>query len=281
MQCQSDRAVWSPDRGFSLRAVDTASTPGFEGGKAAAAARTAPRRRPARDAAGAAVRREPIRRSARGAAGAAGDGHGGQGRCHRARRRRRRPAGRAASTAFKKPTDEELSHDFLWRVRKQLPQPGHHRRLRPVALRGRAHRPGARSGRAGDDRGRYAADRRLRGAVAAAGTTIDQGHAAHLPRGTEARGWPPAWTDPTSTGSTTPATWTSARSGRSTRTRTSSPSSAPRTERGALVRRSGRPQVVRAPRGAAVAPGCAGLAGAAVAAAGLRRRGRAGPLAAS
>ncbi|HEY0260261.1 MAG TPA: PPK2 family polyphosphate kinase [Lacisediminihabitans sp.] len=26
--------------------------------------------------------------------------------------------------AFKKPTPEELSHDFLWRVRRQLPQPG-------------------------------------------------------------------------------------------------------------------------------------------------------------
>ena len=27
-------------------------------------------------------------------------------------------------TAFKKPTEEELSHDFLWRIRKRLPQPG-------------------------------------------------------------------------------------------------------------------------------------------------------------
>jgi PPK2 family polyphosphate:nucleotide phosphotransferase len=27
-------------------------------------------------------------------------------------------------TAFKKPTDEELAHDFLWRVEKRLPQPG-------------------------------------------------------------------------------------------------------------------------------------------------------------
>ncbi|MCU1558347.1 MAG: phosphate--nucleotide phosphotransferase [Microbacteriaceae bacterium] len=26
--------------------------------------------------------------------------------------------------AFKKPTDEELAHDFLWRVRRQLPTPG-------------------------------------------------------------------------------------------------------------------------------------------------------------
>ena len=28
-------------------------------------------------------------------------------------------------TAFKKPTDEELAHDFLWRIRKRLPPPGH------------------------------------------------------------------------------------------------------------------------------------------------------------
>jgi PPK2 family polyphosphate:nucleotide phosphotransferase len=27
-------------------------------------------------------------------------------------------------TAFKKPTDEERAHDFLWRIRKQLPPPG-------------------------------------------------------------------------------------------------------------------------------------------------------------
>jgi PPK2 family polyphosphate:nucleotide phosphotransferase len=27
-------------------------------------------------------------------------------------------------TAFKKPTEEELAHDFLWRIRKRLPSPG-------------------------------------------------------------------------------------------------------------------------------------------------------------
>jgi len=27
-------------------------------------------------------------------------------------------------TAFKKPTDEELAHDFLWRVEQRLPEPG-------------------------------------------------------------------------------------------------------------------------------------------------------------
>jgi PPK2 family polyphosphate:nucleotide phosphotransferase len=28
-------------------------------------------------------------------------------------------------TSFKKPTEEELAHDFLWRVEKQTPEPGH------------------------------------------------------------------------------------------------------------------------------------------------------------
>jgi polyphosphate kinase 2 (PPK2 family) len=34
------------------------------------------------------------------------------------------PAG-VRITSFKKPTDEELSHDFLWRIDKALPPPGH------------------------------------------------------------------------------------------------------------------------------------------------------------
>jgi PPK2 family polyphosphate:nucleotide phosphotransferase len=29
-----------------------------------------------------------------------------------------------ALTAFKKPTDEELAHDFLWRIERRLPEPG-------------------------------------------------------------------------------------------------------------------------------------------------------------
>ena len=49
--------------------------------------------------------------------------------------------------SFKAPTDEEKTHDFLWRIRKQLPPVGDDRRLRPLALRGRADPPGARSSR--------------------------------------------------------------------------------------------------------------------------------------
>jgi PPK2 family polyphosphate:nucleotide phosphotransferase len=36
-------------------------------------------------------------------------------------------------TSFKAPTKEELEHDFLWRIRKELPEPGH------VAIFNRSH----------------------------------------------------------------------------------------------------------------------------------------------
>ena len=39
---------------------------------------------------------------------------------------------------------EELAHDYLWRVHRQVPRQGRDRDLQPVALRGGAHRPGAR-----------------------------------------------------------------------------------------------------------------------------------------
>ena len=52
------------------------------------------------------------------------------------------PAG-VKITSFKGPTKEELSHDFLWRIRKAVPERGDRRGVRPVALRGRADRPGA------------------------------------------------------------------------------------------------------------------------------------------
>ena len=48
-------------------------------------------------------------------------------------------------TSFKAPTEEELRHDFLWRIRRALPEAGLRRGLRPLALRGRADRPGARA----------------------------------------------------------------------------------------------------------------------------------------
>src|SRR4051812_36898093 len=42
----------------------------------------------------------------------------------------------AQVSAFKEPTPEERRHSFLWRINKRLPEPGHDRCLRPLALRG-------------------------------------------------------------------------------------------------------------------------------------------------
>ena len=49
--------------------------------------------------------------------------------------------------AFKAPSEEERAHDFLWRIERELPRAGHHRDLRPLAVRGRAHRSGQQAGR--------------------------------------------------------------------------------------------------------------------------------------
>ena len=47
-------------------------------------------------------------------------------------------------TAFGVPTEEERKHHYLWRIRRALPAGRAHRRVRPLALRGRAGGPGAR-----------------------------------------------------------------------------------------------------------------------------------------
>ena len=49
--------------------------------------------------------------------------------------------------AFKAPTEEERAHPFLWRIERAAAGAGHDRDLRPLALRGRADRPGAPAGR--------------------------------------------------------------------------------------------------------------------------------------
>ena len=49
--------------------------------------------------------------------------------------------------SFKAPTSTELAHDYLWRVHAALPVRGDHRRLQPLALRGRRHCPHARRSR--------------------------------------------------------------------------------------------------------------------------------------
>ena len=57
-------------------------------------------------------------------AGAAGHGHRRQGRRHQARRRRRSARSACSTRRSRQPTKEEKQHDFLWRIRKQLPPPG-------------------------------------------------------------------------------------------------------------------------------------------------------------
>ena len=75
--------------------------------------------------------------------------------------------------AFKKPTEEELAHDFLWRVEKQVPPAGQDRGVRPVPLRGRADRAGcARSRRAEEIERRYGAINDFEADVAGRGIRI-------------------------------------------------------------------------------------------------------------
>ena len=49
-------------------------------------------------------------------------------------------------TGFGVPTEEELAHDFLWRIHAHTPGRGPHRHLQPQPLRGRAGGPGAGAG---------------------------------------------------------------------------------------------------------------------------------------
>ncbi len=74
--------------------------------------------------------------------------------------------------SFGKPTEEELAHDFLWRIEKQSADSGAHRGVRPVALRGRPHRPGARPGATGRVGQALWPHQRLREGLVDDGTTI-------------------------------------------------------------------------------------------------------------
>ena len=82
-------------------------------------------------------------RRARGARRPAGDGHERQGRHDQARDAIVNPLG-CRVQAFKVPTEEELAHDFLWRVHRHTPARGMMTHLQPLALRGRARRARAR-----------------------------------------------------------------------------------------------------------------------------------------
>ncbi len=122
------------------------------------------------------------RLAASGAARAAGDGHLRQGRRAPPHRRPRRPPGRqdhqlqgADGRGAQAPLPVA---DPQRRARARL-----RRRLRPLALRGRPHRPRARPGRAGHDREPLRPDQRLRGRAGRRGRGDHQVHAPRLGRG--------------------------------------------------------------------------------------------------
>ena len=117
-----------------LTAIDTDATPGFDGGKKAGQGRAGRARRRAR----------PTSRSGSSPRATAGVGRAavllvlqgmdtsGKGGTLRHTVGLIDPQG-VRITSFKAPTEEELAHDFLWRIGKALPEPGLHRRLRPLA----------------------------------------------------------------------------------------------------------------------------------------------------
>ena len=72
------------------------------------------------------------------------DTAGKGGTCEHVDRRLRTRSACSTPRSRRRPTQEELRHDFLWRISKRVPAAGHDRRLRPLALRGRADRAGAR-----------------------------------------------------------------------------------------------------------------------------------------
>ena len=123
---QSDTTVRDVLRvgdGFDLAAVDPASTPGFKGGKSAAAKELA------HGADRLSELQERLYAEARGGGQRAlllviqGMDTSGKGGIMRHVVGAVDPQG-IDVTAFKRPTAEELAHAFLWRIRRALPRPG-------------------------------------------------------------------------------------------------------------------------------------------------------------
>src|SRR4029453_10797138 len=112
-----------PTGDVDLRSYDTRATPGFSGSKAAGKAALAE----------AGLRLSDLQEKLY-ASGVTGDRRSvllvlqgmdssGKGGTVRHVIGQVDPQG-CAITAFKAPTAEELAHDFLWRIRQQLPEPG-------------------------------------------------------------------------------------------------------------------------------------------------------------
>ena len=104
---------------------------------------------------------------------------------------------------FKAPTDEELAHDFLWRVHPTRP-PGAHLHLRPQPLRGRADRAGPRAGAGGPLAGPLRRHPRLR--ADAGGRGHGRAQVLHISATSRPSGGPGRRTPP-SAGSSASATW--------------------------------------------------------------------------
>ncbi|HEX5560048.1 MAG TPA: polyphosphate kinase 2 family protein [Nocardioidaceae bacterium] len=110
-------------KGFALLDVDTSATPGFDGGKSAGKRALAEGEKPLADL------QERLFAEARGGGERSlllliqGMDTSGKGGIMRHVVGAVDPQG-VDLTAFKKPTEEELEHSFLWRVRNALPRPG-------------------------------------------------------------------------------------------------------------------------------------------------------------
>ena len=120
-------------------------------------------------------------------------------------------------TSFGKPTEEELAHHYLWRIRNALPAGGPHRGVRPLALRGRADRPGAQPGAARRLGRALRRDQRVREANSSTAARRSSRWRCSSRSTSRRSDWPSGSNGPTNTGSTTPPTSTNACCGRCTR----------------------------------------------------------------
>ena len=86
-------------------------------------------------------------------------------------------------TPFRRPCEEDLAHDFLWRVHIACPRRGYRRHLQPLALRGRAGGARAQARAARRHRRPLRPDQRLRAYADRERHHHPQVHAAHLQEG--------------------------------------------------------------------------------------------------
>ena len=180
-------------------------------------------------------------------------------------------------TSFKAPTEEEKAHDFLWRIRRALPAPG------TIGVFDRSHYEDVLIARvrelapAEEIERRYDAINEFETELARGRHHDHQVHAAHLRRRpARAAAGAPRQRRP-STGSSTPATSTSAPGGRTTAQAYEIALERTNTEVAPWHVDPERPQVVPQPRHRPDPARHPGPDGAGVAGCRLRRRGAAGP----